>query len=90
LNEAGVPAGPVYRIDEVFADPGVEHLAMTATVDHPELGQLALIRNAVRMSGVPAALRRPTPGPGQHSAEILTELGLSGAEIADLAQAGVI
>src|SRR6516225_8836118 len=51
LNEAGVPCGPVYRMDEVFADPQVEHLAMTRTVQHPVLGPLAIVRNAVRMTG---------------------------------------
>jgi formyl-CoA transferase len=90
LNEVGVPAGPVYRIDEVFADPGVEHLSMTETVEHPELGELALIRNAVRLGGVSSALRTPTPEPGQHNAEILGELGLPAAEIAALARDGVI
>jgi formyl-CoA transferase len=90
LNEAGVPAGPVLRIDEVFADPGVEHLSMTEPVEHPELGELALIRNAVRMTGVPAALRRPAPGAGEQRTEILTELGLSESEIDELARDGVI
>jgi len=90
LNEAGVPAGPVLSIDEVFADPGVEHLSMTEPVEHPELGELALIRNAVRMTGVPSALRRPAPAAGEQRTEILTELGLSEAEIEDLARDGVI
>jgi len=90
LNAAGVPAGPVYRIDEVFADPGVQHLAMVETVEHPELGELALIRNAVRLRGVSSALRSPTPRPGEHRAAILGELGLSDAEIDDLASRGVI
>jgi crotonobetainyl-CoA:carnitine CoA-transferase CaiB-like acyl-CoA transferase len=90
LNEAGVPAGPVYRIDEVFADPGVEHLAMTERVVHPELGELALIRNAVRLTGVPSALRAPTPSPGEHTGEVLAELGLSSAEVDELARRGVI
>jgi len=90
LNAAGVPAGPVYAMDEVFADPGVAHLSMVETVEHPELGELALIRNAVRMTGVSPALRSATPGPGQHSAEILAELGLGQAEVDELARAGVI
>ena len=90
LNEVGVPAGPVYRIDEVFSDPGVEHLAMIEPVEHPELGRLDIIRNAVRMTGVSSTLRSPAPGPGQHRSEILTEIGLSAVEIDELAAQGVV
>ncbi len=84
LNAAGVPCGPVYRMDEVFADPQVKHLAMTEDVRHPVLGPLSLIRNAVRMTGEPGTVRTPSPGRGDHTAEILAGLGYSPAEIAEL------
>ena len=87
LNAAGVPCGPVYRMDEVFADPQVEHLAMTAAVAHPALGPLDIIRNAVRMTGAPATVRAPSPDAGDHTGEVLADLGYSPAEIDDCAAA---
>ncbi len=90
LNEVGVPCGPVYRMDEVFADPQVVHLAMTAPVEHPVLGQLDVVRNAVTMTGATASVRAPTPESGQHSDEVLRELGLAAHEIEDLRQRGIV
>jgi crotonobetainyl-CoA:carnitine CoA-transferase CaiB-like acyl-CoA transferase len=76
LNEAGVPSGPVYSIDQVFADPQVEHLRMTEPVEHQALGRLALIRNPVQLSGVGPTVRQPSPELGEHTAEVLAELAL--------------
>jgi crotonobetainyl-CoA:carnitine CoA-transferase CaiB-like acyl-CoA transferase len=90
LNQAGVPCGPVYRMDEVFADPQVGHLGMTAPVEHPALGRLDIVRNAVRMSGGPPTVRAPSPERGGHSAEVLAELGYPAAEIGRLREQGVI
>ena len=84
LNEVGVPCGPVYCMDEVFADAQVAHLGMTVPVEHPVLGRLAVVRNAVTMTGAAASVRAPTPEAGQHTDEVLRELGLSGAEIETL------
>jgi crotonobetainyl-CoA:carnitine CoA-transferase CaiB-like acyl-CoA transferase len=90
LNRAGVPCGPVYRMDEVFADPQVEHLAMTEPVEHPALGRLDILRNAVRMTGAPATVRAPSPDAGDHTADVLAELGYPPAEIDRLRARGVI
>jgi formyl-CoA transferase len=90
LNEAGVPCGPVLRTDEVFADPHVEHLAMAAAVESPSLGNLTLLRNAVTMSDGPSTVRTASPEAGQHTYELLGELGLTGDEIADLRQREVV
>jgi crotonobetainyl-CoA:carnitine CoA-transferase CaiB-like acyl-CoA transferase len=81
LNQAGVPCGPVYRMDEVFADPQVEHLAMTEPVQHPALGRLDILRNAVRMTDGPATVRTPSPAIGADTDEVLTELGYPREEI---------
>jgi crotonobetainyl-CoA:carnitine CoA-transferase CaiB-like acyl-CoA transferase len=77
-------------MDEVFADPQVAHLAMTETVTHPGLGPLDLVRNAVRMTGTPASVRSPSPGPGDHTAGVLAELGYAAADIEALRAGGVI
>jgi crotonobetainyl-CoA:carnitine CoA-transferase CaiB-like acyl-CoA transferase len=90
LNEAGVPCGPVYRMDEVFADPQVEHLAMTQPVTHPVLGRLDIVRNAVRMTDAPPAVRAPSPDVGDHTDEVLDELGFPPAQVEQLRAKGVI
>jgi crotonobetainyl-CoA:carnitine CoA-transferase CaiB-like acyl-CoA transferase len=90
LNEAGVPCGPVYRMDEVFADPQVEHLAMTQAVTHPVLGRLDIVRNAVRMTGAPPTVRAASPDSGDHTDEVLDELGYQREAIDRLRADGVI
>src|SRR5262249_58995091 len=90
LSRAGVPCGPVYRMDEVFADPQVGHLAMTEPVEHPTLGRLDILRNAVRMTGAPATVRAPSPDAGAHTGEVLAEPCYPRAEIDRLRAGGVI
>ncbi len=90
LNEAGVPCGPVNSIDEVFADEQVRHLGMVAEVQHAALGPLGLVRNAVTMTGAAPTVRTPSPDAGEHTDEILRELGLADDEIAALRANGAI
>lgn len=90
FNQAGVPCGPVYKMDEVFADPQVRHLAMTEPVEHPALGRLAIVRNAVRMTETPPTVRAPSPDLGDHTSDVLGELGYTPAEIARLRVDGMI
>jgi len=90
LNAAGVPAGPILDVSEVFADPQVRALPTTATVEHPELGQLELLGLPVQLSRTPGAVRTPAPGPGAHTDTILDELGYTPSEITDLHDAGIV
>ena len=90
FNQAGVPCGPVYKMDEVFADPQVRHLAMTEPVEHPALGRLAIVRNAVQMTETPPTVRAPSPDLGDHTSDVLGELGYTPAEIARLRVDGMI
>lgn len=90
LNDAGVPCGPVYAMDEVFADPQVAHLAMTTTVEHARLGPLDVLRNAVTLEGGPATVRSATPDAGEHTDQVLAELGLTLDEIDGYRRRGVI
>jgi crotonobetainyl-CoA:carnitine CoA-transferase CaiB-like acyl-CoA transferase len=90
LAEAGVPCGPVYRMDEVFADPQIEHLAMATPVEHPALGRLDLVRNAVRMTGTGPTVRSASPDAGDDTDTVLAELGYDSAEIDQLRADGTV
>ena len=90
LNKAGVPCGPIYSIDQVFADPQVRHLAVSKPVEHPKLGRLNLVDQAMRLSRTPSALRSAAPERGEHTETVLRELGYDEAAIASLRQKRVI
>ncbi len=90
LNRAGVPCGPIYSVDQVFADPQVEHLQAAVAVEHPRLGRFRILNQAARLLRTPAAIVGATPEIGQHTDEVLGELGYSPAEIAALRAKGVV
>lgn len=89
LNEAGVPSGPIYTMDEVFADPQVKHMKVAAPVTHPRLGQMRILGQAVGLSRTPAAIVRATPEMGEHTDEVLLELGYSSGQIREMRGKGV-
>ena len=90
MNTAGVPCGPIYSIDEVFADPQVQHLGMNRRVEHGTLGPMDVVGNAIVMDGAPAMTYSATPERGQHTDEVLAEFGYSESEIRALSEGGVI
>jgi crotonobetainyl-CoA:carnitine CoA-transferase CaiB-like acyl-CoA transferase len=90
LNEAGVPCGPIYRIDETFADPQVQHLAMAQPVQSPALGSLTILGHPVSFGDERLPVRSAAPELGQDTEEILSALGYTKDDIADLTQRGVI
>jgi crotonobetainyl-CoA:carnitine CoA-transferase CaiB-like acyl-CoA transferase len=85
-----VPCGPVLAIDEVFADPQVEHLRLTRAVEHPTRGMIDVLRPPLTFSDTPPSIRSGPPADGAHTREVLAELGYSAAEIHDLHAAGVV
>src|SRR5947207_543077 len=90
LNKIGVPTGPIYKMDEVFADPQVKHLQVAAEVSHPRLGKYKILSQAVKLSRTPATLKTATPDLGQHTDEILAEIGYDAAAIKRLRGEGVV
>ena len=88
LEAAGVPCGPVYSMDQVFADPQVRHLGMAPKVRHPKLGEVALVGQAIKLGRTPAELRTATAELGQHTEDVLQELGYSAGEIAAMRAEG--
>jgi crotonobetainyl-CoA:carnitine CoA-transferase CaiB-like acyl-CoA transferase len=90
LNAVGVPSGPILSIDQVFANPQVEHLAMAQTVESPHLGKLTIVRSPTRLSRTPTALRRAAPILGGDTDEVLKEYGYTPAEISAMRAQGVV
>jgi formyl-CoA transferase len=90
LNAVGVPCGPVYAIDEVFADPQIEHLGLRARVAHDVLGALDLVRNAVTMTDGPPTVRTAAPESGADTDAVLAEIGCSAEQIAELHRRGIV
>jgi crotonobetainyl-CoA:carnitine CoA-transferase CaiB-like acyl-CoA transferase len=92
LNKAGVPCGPVNTIDQVFADAQVEHLGVVHHFDHPRLGHKDVVRQPVNLSAAPQPkkFRYATPDVGEHTDQILREIGLADEEIERMREAGTV
>ena len=85
-----MPCGPIYSMDQVFADPQVQHLGMAPQVHHPELGDIALVGQAIKLSRTPAELQTATPAQGEHTDAVLAELGYTAADVAAMQAEGAV
>ena len=90
FNEAGVPCGPIYNIDQVFSDEQVKHLGMAQPVPTKDKDGLTLVAQPFALSRTPSKMAAAPPALGQHTAAVLKEFGFSSAEIADLRKAEAI
>ncbi|HMK79788.1 MAG TPA: CaiB/BaiF CoA-transferase family protein [Xanthobacteraceae bacterium] len=86
FEQAGIPCGPIYAINEVFADPQVKHLGLAARL--PADATPTVVASAISMSGTDKAIRRAPPAPSQDTDAILREIGCSAAEISALRENG--
>jgi formyl-CoA transferase len=92
MNAAGVPCGPINSIDQTFADPQVQHLGIAYPMNHPQLGEQRIVRQAVNLTRTPQPpeARLHTPDLGEQNDEVLGELGFDAEAVAGLRARGVI
>ena len=90
FNKAGVPCGPIYSIDQVFADPQVKHLGIAQTVRKKDKSTLNVVAQPVLLSRTKSRIAAPPPELGQHTNEVLKEFGFSAKQIAALRKANAI
>ena len=90
LNKASIPCGPINNIQEVFNDPQIMHSAIAQTVIHPELGEIKLVGQAMKLSRTPSKLKTAAPNKGEHTNIILKELGYDSESIAKFKMEKVI
>ena len=90
MNEAGVPCGPIYSIDQVFADPQVKHLGIAQSVKKKDKSTLNVVGQPIVMSRTKSKIAAPPPDLGQHTNELLKEFGFSAKAIAALRKANAV
>ena len=90
FNETGVPAGEINSIDQVFADPQVQHLKMSESVHSETIGNLNLVAQAVKLNRTPGTIALAPPERGEHTDEILQGLGYSPDDIAEMHERNIV
>jgi len=90
FNAAGVPCGPIYSIDQVFADEQVQHLKMAQDVPNDENRHIQLVSQPVTLSRTPSKMVAPPPDFGEQTDEVLAEFGFGAEEIAELRRRKVV
>ncbi|MBT2617235.1 MULTISPECIES: CaiB/BaiF CoA-transferase family protein [unclassified Bacillus (in: firmicutes)] len=89
LDAVGIPAGPVYQLSDLYADPHVSEREMLLSLQHPTLGEIKQVGIPIKLSDTPGELKTPPPLLGEHSNEILQELGYNEEDIIKLYNNGV-
>jgi crotonobetainyl-CoA:carnitine CoA-transferase CaiB-like acyl-CoA transferase len=90
LRKEDIPVSPVYQIEEALQDPHFIHRQMIEEVDDPELGKIKQVGIAIKFSETPGKIRMVAPLPGEHTIQILKDLGYDEVKIKELKEKGVI
>ncbi len=90
ITDAGIPCGPIYTVDKIFTDPQVLHRQMLKELDHPKAGKIKVTGVPIKLSETPGEVKTPPPVLGQHTQEILTDLGYSEQDVEAMRQEKVI
>ncbi len=90
LNEKGVPCGPIYKVDETFADPQVKHLGIARSFDHAKRGKMTVVGQPFQLSSADPTIRKGTPECGEDTNAILSAAGFDSETITDFRKRGVI
>jgi crotonobetainyl-CoA:carnitine CoA-transferase CaiB-like acyl-CoA transferase len=90
LTDAGIPCGPIYTVDKIFSDPQVLHREMMQELDHTKAGKIRVTGIPVKLSDTPGKVATPPPVLGEHTKEILADLGYSTQEAETLHQEKVV
>lgn len=90
LDAAGVPGGPVYTYEQALSDPQVQHRRMVVDMAHPAIGPMKTLGLPIKSGGALTAIRKPAPLLGQHSREVLRDLGYAESDAAALIARGVV
>ncbi|WP_042876135.1 CaiB/BaiF CoA transferase family protein [Cupriavidus necator] len=90
FEQASVACGPIYRMDEVFKDRQAQHLGMAVSLQHPVLQEIKVVAQPYTLSRTPSQMRAATPGRGEHTDDVLMELGYTAGQISDLRERHVV
>lgn len=90
FNEIGIPCGPINTIDKTFADPQVQHLGIAQPVESKKLGKMHLVGQPVHLTRTPTKIRTASPEKGEHTEEVLHELGYDDGRIQSLRESRAV
>jgi crotonobetainyl-CoA:carnitine CoA-transferase CaiB-like acyl-CoA transferase len=90
LDAAGVPGGPVYTYEQTLSDPQVQHRRMVYDIDHPKIGAMKTLGLPLKSNGDLTQIRKPAPLHGQHTEEVLREIGYDDKKVRGLLAEGVV
>src|SRR5690606_2684668 len=85
LNEGGVPCGPIYGVDQALDHPQVRHREMVVEREHPTMGTVKLLGLPVKFGDTPADIQRVPPLLGEHTEEVLRDVGVSDSDLKSMA-----